>query len=172
MERTNSLRIRAPRERIFFLASQVERWPEWLPHYRWVTVRRQLAPDRRIVEMAAHRDGIPVRWVALQGLQPREGLITFRHIGGPTTGMEVAWRLHEDGEGTVETSIYHHFAPAWPPVVGPFIARHVVGSFFISAIADRTLAQVKSLAENARAPGGVEWERYVAASAGQRAGTR
>ena len=44
-------------DRIFALASAVEDWPRWLPHYRWVKV---LSGDRtdRIVAMAAHRDGL------------------------------------------------------------------------------------------------------------------
>ena len=157
MERVNSARIFAPRQRIFDLASQVERWPELLPHYRWVEVRGHLKDGRRIVEMAASRDGIPVRWVAIQGLRPAEGIITFRHIGGPTRGMDVAWVLRDDGHGAVDTRIDHHFTPAWPPLVGPWIARHVVGDFFVGPIADRTLAMIKGIAEAPRAPGGLAW---------------
>src|SRR3569623_1616672 len=107
MERINSVRIRAPRGRIFDLASAVERWPELLPHYRWVKVRAHLTDGRRIVEMAASRDGLPVRWVAIQGLYPEDGIISFRHIGGPTTGMDVSWVLKEQGGGIVETRIEH-----------------------------------------------------------------
>jgi hypothetical protein len=183
MERTNTVRIRAPQSRIFYLASRVEQWPEWLPHYRWVKVRRQLTAGRRIVEMAASRDGIPVRWVAIQDLDPDAGAITFRHIGGPTTGMQVAWILRPttqgglvagqvednsrgstpnvrtilEGNGVVEARIEHRFTPAWPPLVGPLLARHVVGNFFISNIADKTLARVKQLAESPTAPGGEPW---------------
>jgi len=157
VERTNTLRIRAPRQRILRLAAEVERWPDLLPHYRWVRVRGQLADGRRIVEMAANRDGIPVRWVAIQGVRAGEGIITFKHIGGPTLGMDVAWVLRDRDDGTVETRIEHQFAPAWPPLVGPWIARHVVGEFFIANVADKTLARIKEIAEAPVDPEGRPW---------------
>jgi hypothetical protein len=161
MERTNSVLIRAPRGRIFDLAGRVERWPELLPHYRWVKVHRQLAGStlgiRRVVEMAASRDGIPVRWVAIQGLLPDAGIITFRHIRGPATGMEVAWVLRELGDGVVETRIAHRFTPAWPPPLGPWLAHHLVGGFFVGNVADKTLACIKRIAESPTAPGGRPW---------------
>jgi hypothetical protein len=143
-----------------------------------VKVRRQLGGGRRIVEMAASRDGIPVRWVAIQDLDADAGAITFRHIGGPTTGMQVAWILRpqlegitqgsttqgevpakatEREDGVVEACIEHRFTPAWPPLVGPLVARHIVGNFFIGNIADKTLARVKQLAESPTAPGGEPW---------------
>ena len=46
--------IPAPLERVFAAAATVERWPEILPHYRWVRFleRRE---SGSIVEMAAWR---------------------------------------------------------------------------------------------------------------------
>ena len=41
MMRTVDQRLmRAPIDRVFAAAADVERWPEWLPHYRWVRVHR------------------------------------------------------------------------------------------------------------------------------------
>ena len=161
MECVNSIRIQAPRQRIFDLAANVERWPELLPHYRWVRVRGNLAGGRRIVEMAANRDGIPVRWIAIESLDPASATISFRHIGGLTTGMEVAWTLREERVVNdipiVETRIFHHFAPAWPPVAGPWLAHHIVGEFFVSNIADKTLAHIKHIAEHSVTPEGQPW---------------
>ena len=48
--------IAAPPERVFRHASQVERWPEILPHYRWVRMVERRA-EGGIVEMAAYRPG-------------------------------------------------------------------------------------------------------------------
>ncbi|MGH7568687.1 MAG: SRPBCC family protein, partial [Gemmatimonadales bacterium] len=36
MRTVDRIRIHAPLERVFALAQDVERWPEILPHYRWV----------------------------------------------------------------------------------------------------------------------------------------
>src|SRR5918911_2224040 len=93
-----ALAIRADPDVVFRLAARVEDWPRLLPHYRWVRVLRQ-TPESRIIEMAARRDVIPVRWTAEQRVFPRQRRITFRHIGGVTRGMDVVWKLTPEAEG-------------------------------------------------------------------------
>jgi ribosome-associated toxin RatA of RatAB toxin-antitoxin module len=134
--------------RVFELASDVTRWPELLPHYRFV---RLISSEgrRRVVEMAAHRDGIPVKWTSIQEPIPEERRILFTHIKGPTKGMEVEWLLKQERVGDVllvHVSILHEFNPPWP-VVGEFIARHVVGGFFVENIAGKTLRRIKEIVE-------------------------
>ena len=68
MQTVDRLRIRAPASRVFAAAVAVERWPEILPHYRWVT-RQGREADAEIVEMAAWRQLMPcgltlVGWMA------------------------------------------------------------------------------------------------------------
>ena len=41
-------------DRIVELAADVERWPDILPHYRWVTLLEG-GDDCKVVEMAARR---------------------------------------------------------------------------------------------------------------------
>ena len=142
----NHIVMHAPIGRIFELASNVMRWPEILPHYRWVKL---VSEDgrKRVVEMAAHRDGIPVKWTSIQEPIPEEGRILFTHVKGPTTGMNVEWRMREEeGLGFVLVSISHEFNPPWP-VVGPFLAIHVVGRFFVQNIAGKTLKCIKDIVE-------------------------
>jgi len=144
----NEITIHAPAARVFALAADVLSWPEILPHYRWVRLIRDDG-DSRVVEMAAHRDGIPVKWISVQEPRPDENKIIFRHIGGPTKGMHVEWNLREGMDGgspSVRVTITHEFDPPWP-LVGPFIAKHVVGGFFVHNIAGKTLARIKELAE-------------------------
>src|SRR2546422_360206 len=88
MHAENTLLIQADAPRIYALAAAVERWPEILPHYRWVRVLKDDGASR-LVEMAARRDWIPVWWRAEQRLYPDEPRITFRHVQGVTAGMEV-----------------------------------------------------------------------------------
>jgi ribosome-associated toxin RatA of RatAB toxin-antitoxin module len=88
----NEVIIQGDPDRIYQLAAAVEEWPTFLPHYRWVRVHGREG-NRRTVEMAAWRTGLPVRWVSHQWLWPEERRITFRHIGGLTRGMEVEWRI-------------------------------------------------------------------------------
>ena len=137
--------MRAPVERIFSLAADVERWPDLLPHYRYV--RRLPGVERRFA-MGARRGPIPVRWEAIQRPLPAERRIEFRHTGGVTRGMQVAWRFDDRGDGTTDVSIEHRLELGWP-LVGELAARHVIGPQFIEAIAGRTLRRVRELAEAA-----------------------
>jgi hypothetical protein len=138
--------VRAPYERIFDLAAEIERWPEILPHYRYV--RRLPAADGvRHFAMGARRGPIPVRWAAIQRPLPEERRIEFTHTGGVTRGMEVAWRFAPADEGW-DVSIEHHLVLAWP-LIGSVAAERVVGPQFIDAIAGRTLRTIKGLAEAA-----------------------
>ena len=135
--------IRAPYEAVFDLAADVERWPELLPHYRYV--RRVGDGAERHFEMGAMRGPIPVRWRAIQRPLPDERRIDFVHTGGVTRGMEVAWRF-EERDGALDVSIEHELELGWP-LIGAFAAEHVIGPQFIDAIAGRTLRRVKALAE-------------------------
>jgi ribosome-associated toxin RatA of RatAB toxin-antitoxin module len=136
--------IHAPLERIFALAAEIERWPERLPHYRYVR-RVETGNGERRFAMGARRGPIPVRWEAIQRPLLAQRRIEFTHTGGVTRGMEVAWRFEPAGDGW-NVSIEHQLQLNWP-IVGGFAASRVIGPQFIDAIAGRTLKRVKALAE-------------------------
>jgi uncharacterized membrane protein len=140
---SNSILMRAPVERIFPLAAQVERWPELLPHYRWVTVLER-DPDgrRKLVEMAARRGWIPVSWHAVQEIDSSTPAIRFHHVRGITIGMDVEWRFEPHPDGTL-VSIHHALTPRLP-FFAPLIQS------FTHSIAGKTLARIKALAEENR----------------------
>jgi ribosome-associated toxin RatA of RatAB toxin-antitoxin module len=153
---SNTLWMRAPAHTVYRLAAEVERWPELLPHYRWVTVLERKG-HRKLVEMAARRDAmpasIPVRWQAVQELDPHTPEVRFRHVRGVTRGMDVAWRFREQDGGTLVT-IDHALDLRWP-LVGQFVAERIIGPFFVAYIAGKTLRRIKQLAEaEARTTGG------------------
>ncbi len=139
-----AIQIDASLEQIYLLASEVERWPERLPHYRYVR-RLPSADGERRFAMGARRGRIPVRWEATQRLIPDERRIEFVHTGGVTRGMEVAWHFEPRAEG-YEVSIEHHLDLGWP-LIGGFAAERIIGPQFVEAIARRTLRRVKQLAE-------------------------
>ena len=140
------LHMRAPVERIFALASDVERWPRILPHYRYV--RRLPDPDgERRFAMGARRGLIPVSWEAIQRPMPEQRSIEFLHTGGVTKGMWVAWRF-EPADGGTDVSIEHRLELRWP-ILGRFAADRVIGPHFIEAIAGRTLRRIRQLSETA-----------------------
>ncbi len=143
----NEIFIRADMAQIYQLVAPVERWPEILPHYRWVRVLADDG-DRRLVEMAARRDRIPVRWRAEQRLFPKEPRITFRHVGGFTKGMEVEWVFSLAEQGCVQVAILHDLPHLLGlPLVGELAANRVVGPLFVKNIAGKTLRRIKELAE-------------------------
>ena len=137
--------MRAPLERAYAAASEVERWPAILRHYRWV---RRL--EGNLVEMAAWRPFGPLKyptwWVSEMTLDRAAGEIRYRHVRGITRGMSVVWRMADSGGG-VDVEIVHTWdGPAWP-LVGRLAADLVIGPVFIHGIASRTLAGIKRAVE-------------------------
>ncbi len=144
MHLENAIDIYGDIARIFAVASAVETWPRFLPHYRWVRVLSGDAGDR-LVEMAARRDGFPVRWIARQRLDPAHYRIYFTHVRGPSRGMEVYWALEPRGPH-VHVRIVHDLTLSWP-LIGPFVADYIIGSLFVSNIASKTLRALKAYIE-------------------------
>ena len=150
MRTVDRSRIAAPFDRVFNAASTVTRWPDILPHYRWV---RMLGDG--LVEMAAWRPfGVvkyPTWWVSEMTIDRPAGEIRYRHVRGITRGMKVVWRLVEvgGGDGGVDVEIVHTWdGPRWP-LIGRLAANLVIGPIFIHGIASRTLAGIRHAAENA-----------------------
>src|SRR3989441_6253753 len=116
--------IPAPLERVFAAAATVERWPEILPHYRWVRFleRRE---GGGIVEMAAWRPFGPLRyptwWVSEMTVDARGRQIRYRHVRGITRGMNVVWRFAPVDGGVTVTIVHEWRGPPGPPL-GPLPA--------------------------------------------------
>jgi ribosome-associated toxin RatA of RatAB toxin-antitoxin module len=138
---TNQILIRAPWRAVFDAAARVERWPQLLPHYRRVQVLSGRG-RRRVVDMAAHRDGFPCRWVSDQVLQPDRKKIYYRHIRSFwTQGMDVWWILKPRGPRQTEILLTHDM-PSPRGFRGWFLQR-VIGDRFVHNIAGKTLAGLK-----------------------------
>jgi hypothetical protein len=153
--------VRAPLERVFDVARDVEWWPKALDHYRYV---RRTAGDGEwggIVEMSANRPFGPLQWPTfwrseMRAIPPGRATtdaggttapsIRFRHIGGITTGMDVVWEFAREGEGTHVRIVHVWDGPPWP-LIGAFAARAVIGPVFVHGIASRTLEGLGGAAE-------------------------
>jgi len=144
MHTENQIEIRGDMRRIFQLAAQVDKWPTILPHYRWVHVL-QRRKRRTTVEMAARRGRIPVSWTAVQEVYPYER-ITYKHIKGFTTGMDVTWSF-KPTQDAVQVLITHDFSLGWP-VIGGFVSKYIVGALFVKSIAAKTLRHIKLTVES------------------------
>jgi hypothetical protein len=144
MIQVDRLPVRADLERVFACAADVEQWPRWLKHYRWVRFLER-DTDGGVVEMAAWRPfgpfGYPAWWVSRMRIDRAAPAIYYRHLRGITRGMSVEWAFTVTGPGVVVTVTHVWDGPAWP-LVGGAAARLVIGPVFVHGIARRTLAGV------------------------------
>lgn len=148
--------VRAPVARIFEIARLVEHWPAYLPHYRFVRFRDRARDGGGLVEMSANRPfgpvGWPTWWLSEMSVDHDTPLIRFRHVGGVTTRMDVAWEFTPVDGGTHVRIVHTWDGPHWP-LIGPFAATAVIGPVFVHGIASRTLAGLARVAEQGGTPG-------------------
>ena len=139
MHSCQSVLISAPRERIFETVRDLAKWPDILPHYRWVRFNGQVGVHR-VAEMAATRTGIPISWTSEFWTDEEHLELHFEHLRKWTKGMKVVWTLTPTRDGT-RVEIVHDlkFRLAWLA----WLAEPVIGGFFIGHIAGRTLARFK-----------------------------
>lgn len=152
MRTVDAIDIRAPVERAFRAAAEVERWPELLAHYRFVRMLEPLGPEGTdgVVEMAAWRPFGPLKyptwWVSEMSVNEAASEVRYRHVRGITTGMDVVWRLSPTDGGTHIDLIHDWDGPPWPLIRRP-AAEWVIGPVFVHGIASRTLAGLKRYLE-------------------------
>jgi hypothetical protein len=144
-----SIDVAAPPDIVFRLARDPRRWSTLLGHY---AVSRRVGPPgadgsvivvfvavRRIALLPAL--GLPVAWAARTWSEPDARRLRFVHLGGPTRGMDVTWRI-EERPGGCRVTIEHDFRA--PAAWARFIDR-----CFTRPIAGRTLAAFRAIAEAA-----------------------
>ena len=159
METVDEKLVRAPVAKIFELARQVEHWPDYLPHYRYVKFRSHRSDGGGLVEMSAYRPfqlantwnwpiqiNWPTWWLSEMSVDERKRSIRFRHIKGITKGMEVEWTFDTAPAGT-HVRIVHLWDGPGLPLIGELAATRVIGPVFVHGIASRTLAGLASVAE-------------------------
>jgi len=148
MRTSNAILIRAPLDRIFMVAADLARWPDFLAHYRYNRFLSSM-PWGGIVKMSAVRSGIPTTWISIYRIDAENCQLRFEHIRSAlnaTRGMVVVWNFTETAEG-VQVEITHDLDLRWP-LIGGLVSKYIVGLFFIHHIATRTLAGLKRKVES------------------------
>jgi len=135
--------IDAPMSGVFEMTSDLTRWPAYLPHYRWIRWLEG-GPDEGIVEMAAMRGVIPIKWTSEFRRDPEKPELWFRHMSAFTKGMEVRW-IYEQQQAGILITIDHQLDFRWP-LLAP-IADPIIGDFMIGWVAPRTLEGFRKLLE-------------------------
>ena len=151
MHKANSIVMNAPKPRIFEVAADLEKWPTFLPHYRYIRYLEK-GNERNIVRMAARRGNIPVSWVSEEVIDRDKYEVRFRHLQAWTKGMEVVWTFVEQPAGVL-VSIDHDLRFRVPPLAP--LAEPIIGNFFISYVANQTLKHMKAYVENPASRSGV-----------------
>ena len=144
MHTESSILINAPMSEVFAMTSDLTRWPAYLPHYRWVRWIEG-GPDSGIVQMAALRGSIPIKWISEYRRDAAKPELYFRHLSAFTKGMEVRW-IYEQRPSGVHITIDHELSFRWP-LLAP-VANPVIGEFMIGWVAPRTLSGFKKLLES------------------------
>ena len=142
MRTVDRRRVRAPLERVLQAAVDVEQWPAFLSHYRWVRMLERKG-EGGLVEMAAWRPfgklRYPTWWVSEMLVDRPAPAVRYRHVRGITRGMDVEWSFKSSGTETEVEIVHQWTGPVWP-LIGPAAATLVIGPVFIHGIASRTLA--------------------------------
>ncbi len=121
------------------MVRDLARWPEWLPHYRYIHFRG--AGQRgQIVDMAAVRSGIPISWRSEFWADPRALELHFLHLTKWTKDMKVVWSLTPTRDGT-RVEIVHDLRFRVPLLA--WLAEPIICGFFIDHVAGQTLAAFK-----------------------------
>jgi ribosome-associated toxin RatA of RatAB toxin-antitoxin module len=141
--------IDAPAALVFALARDVGRWSTLLPHYARSNVVARRPDGSVVADFVARRAlvpvlgiGLPVAWRSRIQDEPETRGLSFVHVAGATTGMNVRWRIEPELDGaSCRVTISHDFSPRVPGLA------LIVDRFFTRPIAGRTLATFKALAE-------------------------
>lgn len=158
MEEVDSEYVNVAPAVMFELARDVEQWPKYLSHYRYVKLREKRSDGAGVVEMSAYRPftlragrrtlgpiNWPTWWLSEMSVDEETPAVRFRHIGGITKGMEVKWTFTPTPKGVHVRIVHLWDGPPWP-LVGEFAAIWVIGPVFIHGIASRTLAGLANVA--------------------------
>jgi uncharacterized membrane protein len=148
MRTSNVITIQAPLHVIYNTAADLERWPDFLSHYRYNRYLSKM-PWGGIIKMSAVRTIIPTTWISEYKIDTEKCQLYFKHLKSAlnaTRGMIVVWTFQETPEG-IQVEITHDLELHWP-LIGGFVGKHIVGHFFIHHIANRTLAGLKRKVES------------------------
>ncbi|MBV9998343.1 MAG: hypothetical protein JO015_04425 [Verrucomicrobia bacterium] len=79
MKLTHEIIIRAPLVKTFAVASNLPRWPEFLPHYRYNRFVAQ-TPSGGLVRTSCVRSGITIRSLSEYRIDTKNRQLHFHHL--------------------------------------------------------------------------------------------
>ena len=148
VHKTNDIVVRAPLTKVFSVASNLPRWPEYLSHYRYNRYIRQ-SPSGGLVKMACSHGGITIKSVCEFRIEPENAELHFHYVSSTLNavrGMRATWEFQELLGDLVRVTINHDFE-AKLPLFGRVLELLAADRFFVKNITPLTLAGLKRKAE-------------------------
>jgi ribosome-associated toxin RatA of RatAB toxin-antitoxin module len=142
----NSIEIAAPPDRVYAIARDVERFPDFMPDVQRITVLEASEDGRRqVVEWVGLIPTVrlTVKWTEEDHWDDGERTCRFIQVKGDFTEYAGEWRFDPEGDGTRFTSEVRYELEI--PTVGPLI-RGLVRKIMTDNVA-RLQAAIKQRAE-------------------------
>jgi ribosome-associated toxin RatA of RatAB toxin-antitoxin module len=142
----NTVRIDAPPDRVYAVAREVERFPDFMPDVKRITVLETHDDGRRqVVEWVGliPTFKLTVKWTEEDLWDDEARTCHFTQVKGDFNEYGGVWRFREDGEGTLFDSEVNYVLEI--PTIGPLI-RGVVRKIMTDNAA-RLQAAIKERAE-------------------------
>lgn len=95
-----SIIIKAPPDKVFEFAKELERFPEYMRDVESVKVLER-RPHSTITEWVTNVEGTPIIWTEEDIFDDAGRTITYRLLEGDLDKFEGTWRFSSDKEGTV-----------------------------------------------------------------------
>ncbi len=131
----NSILIKADINRVFSVATDMEKYPEFIPSYKEVKVVSREG-NKMIVERSGQVGKKTVKWKSCVTLTPPKS-IHAEQLEGPIKGMQIQW-LFEDTRDGVKITLTHDFEYKKIPLLGNLIGRLIVARI-VKKMAEETL---------------------------------
>lgn len=139
----NSILIKADIDRVFSVAADMEKYPEFIPSYKEVKVVSREG-NKMLVERIGQVGKKMVKWKSCVMLEPNSSIYA-EQIEGPIKGMQIQW-LFEDTKDGVQITLTHAFEYKKIPLIGNLIGRLIVARI-VKQMADETLKGIKTKVE-------------------------
>ena len=122
----NSIEIAAPARKVYELAKEQERFPEFMPDVESVTVLER-HPDHMLTKWKTLVEEAPIEWVEEDRFNDAARRIDYKLLEGDLDKFEGAWTFEETaGVTKVVLSVDYDFGvPVLAELIGPTLQRKV-----------------------------------------------
>jgi ribosome-associated toxin RatA of RatAB toxin-antitoxin module len=122
----SSIEIKAPARKIYELAKDMERYPEFMPDVESVKVL-EANGNQTVTRWKTLVEEAPIEWTEIDVFDDERTRIDYRLIEGDLDKFEGAWTFQErDGVTTVVLGVDYDFGvPTLAELIGPILQKKV-----------------------------------------------